>query len=50
MLERFLLVLWEFLYFLIAINTFLSLKGKQASTIGLVSGACIGLLYWVFYL
>jgi len=50
MLARFLLVLWEFVYFCAAIYWFLSIKGKQASPVGVVAGACIGLLYWVFYL
>ena len=45
MFERFLLVLWEFVYFSLAIYGFLSIKGKQASPVGVVAGACIGLLY-----
>jgi len=50
MLSRFLLVLWEFVYFCVAIYAFLKVKRKQASVIGIITAACIGLLYWVYYL
>ena len=50
MLAHFLLVLWEFVYFCVVIYGFLRVKRKQASLIGILIAACIGLLYWVFYL
>ena len=50
MLSRFLLVLWEFVYFCVAIYGFFRVKRKQASVIGILVAACIALPYWVFYL
>jgi hypothetical protein len=50
MMEQLLLVVWEFVFFSMTISGFLRLKRKEASPIGIVTAACIGMLYWVFYL